>query len=918
MTEPGSERRYWVWLGVLLVVLLVGGTFWYRWSRRAGGVEEDPYRAVPADAFLIAETTDLPGVAERWVHGSRIWDELSRIPEVGKIAGVFARADSLFSADRDLYRLFRGGPLLVSFHDAGKKDAALLGVMRLPSGATGKDVAGVMASSGLVERQREYNGVMVRQVVFAGSRRPFFFAVKKGLMMISPDRILLEKAIRQVDARESLGEDLSFRELRKTAGRNELLNLFVRADRVPAFLRGWLNAVTLRRLSQVMLVGGWTELDMTVKEKAVLLNGFTITKDSAGYLLSLLEKGEPQPCDIFEVIPTAAITATVLSFGDAATFRGDLQRYREKKGKRTAGDAAREKVVNAFAGMVTRQAAHVVLGVKNVDEEENHFVVAAVKSRNAAVRTIETLLRKYNGGQKDQGSFVRQISFDQDTRITVYRLPFEGIPQDLFGGVMGDHPYRYLMIAENYMVWGNSVKAVTRFFRFNLLQQTLSHDPDFRNFADGMTLRSNLFAFVRVPEAMPLVRKAFGDKFVARYKEYVKEPVNFRYIGYEAISQNGMIYNNIYLYYSEREERPAVTVWESLLDTLFDYKPQLVLNHRTRQREIFLQDLAGKIYLINASGRILWRLPLRKQILGQAWQIDFYRNGKLQFLFNTRQSLYLIDRNGNHVARFPVALRSPASGPLALFDYGKTRNYRIFIPGEDGRVYLYDKTGNLVPGWKVTHCESPVRGPIRHFVYRGKDYIVFTDTMNLYILDRRGNVRVPVRESILRPPHQEVSFAPFPGEREPSFVVNSTGGEVCFVSLTGKVRRLTFRGIPDEAWFVLDDLNGDGRREYIFVYDDLLQVMEGPDKELFSRKFPGSISRMAPVVYTFSRRDRKIGVTDATHADIYLVNNDGSLYEGFPMKGRTQFSIGRLGPARKGFNLIVGGEDNFLYNYSVK
>jgi hypothetical protein len=52
--------------------------------------------------------------------------------------------------------------------------------------------------------------------------------------------------------------------------------------------------------------------------------------------------------------------------------------------------------------------------------------------------------------------------------------------------------------------------------------------------------------------------------------------------------------------------------------------------------------------------------------------------------------------------------------------------------------------------------------------------------------------------------------------------------------------------------------------------------------------------------------------------ELYLVNNDGSLYKGFPLLGSTPFSIGVINRTTSKFNLIVGSNDNFLYNYSVQ
>jgi hypothetical protein len=925
MTGLEKEKKYWIWFGVLLGVLLVFIILLFRWTGRSRQAVGDPYRAVPVDAFMMVETDDLPRVVQFFSTKKGVWADLSKVPDIARLTERFLRADSLFGSSRELYRLFRGGPLVISFHDAGKRDVDLLGVVMLPPGIGEKGVTDVMVAAGRVLSLREYNRVKIYSLLFSGGENPLYFTVTKGLLLLSPDRILLEKSIRQTDAGRSLSEERSFAALRKTAGRNEMMNLYLRADRVPLFLRRWLQPATGRLLAGVMPLGGWTELDLSPAGSSLLLNGFMITGDSTGCLLQLLRGLEPQTADIFEVIPMAAVSASVLSFGDAKEYLQRLARYRREKGIKTGRMPGRFREVTGrdpaavLSAFLTGQVARVELSVRNETPANNTFVVSALTSGMTAGRSIENILKAYASEKKVALSSLKiPVSFDRETKMTVYHFPFEGVPQYLFGKIMGEYPYRYMVITDNYILWGNSVQAISRYLRFNILQQTLSHDPAFREFTDGMASRSNFFYFLRLPQAGPFLEKHFLSSFTKAFQQYAKASINLRYIGYEAISQNDMIYNNIFLHYREKTEARAVTVWESLLDTLFNYKPQLVVNHRTGRKEIFLQDLSHRLYLINASGRILWRLPVREPILGQAWQIDFYRNGKLQLLFNTRHYLYLIDRNGNFVEHFPVSLRSAASGPMALFDYEHNRNYRIFIPGEDKKVYVYDKKGNIVPGWKIPKCESVVRGPVKHFVRNGRDYIVFTDTMNLYILDRKGNVRVSVPENIVRPEHQEIFFAPYSGENAPSFVLNTVDGEICFVSLRGQVRRLRFPDIPDDTWFVYADLNGDSRREFLFLYDDKLQVMSSPEREYFTYSFEGAVSDYAPVIYTFSERDRKTGVTDATNSNIYLVNNNGKLYEGFPMKGRTQFSIGRLGARAGHFNLIVGGDDNFLYNYSVK
>jgi hypothetical protein len=52
--------------------------------------------------------------------------------------------------------------------------------------------------------------------------------------------------------------------------------------------------------------------------------------------------------------------------------------------------------------------------------------------------------------------------------------------------------------------------------------------------------------------------------------------------------------------------------------------------------------------------RTISLLDLDGRILSEIFQLDYYRNGKLQYLFNTENKLWVIDRNGNPVEKFPI------------------------------------------------------------------------------------------------------------------------------------------------------------------------------------------------------------------------------------------------------------------------
>jgi len=96
-----------------------------------------------------------------------------------------------------------------------------------------------------------------------------------------------------------------------------------------------------------------------------------------------------------------------------------------------------------------------------------------------------------------------------------------------------------------------------------------------------------------------------------------------------------------------------------------------------------------------------------------------------------------------------------------------------------------------------------------------------------------------------------------------------------------------------------------------------LVVYNSSGKKVFDYVFGQKIS-LKPVIYTFASNDQKIGIVSSNEHKIYLFNNNGKVYKNFPLTGQTLFSIGKFKGTGSGFNLIVGGENNFLYNYFVQ
>ena len=168
--------------------------------------------------------------------------------------------------------------------------------------------------------------------------------------------------------------------------------------------------------------------------------------------------------------------------------------------------------------------------------------------------------------------------------------------------------------------------------------------------------------------------------------------------------------------------------------------PIIVKNHFNNKNEIIVQDSKNKLYLINNDGQVEWTKKINGKILGEIYQIDSYKNGKLQYVFSTENNLFVIDRKGRNVGRFPLKFNDKITKPISIFDYDKNKNYRILIT-QNRELFMFDSKGKRVKGFEYKKKSEIITKP-KHFRISGKDVIVFKTIDELLILNRRGKSRI--------------------------------------------------------------------------------------------------------------------------------------------------------------------------------
>jgi len=913
-----------VLVGIAILILPISAYVGYKYIKNQQLPDFDIYKAIPLDASLIIESSDFINNFSSIQSENKIWEELNQFPSIQEINSEISFLKDLSDQNQIIKDLTDNNQLVISAHKLGKSDLGFLFLVRLQNFRDKKFLLQSIAKLISADKDintREYNNIQIYQV--RTDLHELNFSFNKGILLFSTSSIILENAIRQSEIENSLLNNEAFLKVRKTSGKNVDANLYINLTNFNNVISSALNEKQKSYISNMNNVGDWAELDVNLKSDAILLNGFTFTSDSLNNYLNIFLDQEAVDHKMNKILPSN--TALFVSFGisNNSEYLNSYKSYLQKQGKINKYQLFIDQYKNKYSidlesffnNQLDEEIGIVVTDMPNGSFKENTFVVMRSHSKSIVEKEIENFITKIAKVKNTQKSnYISNLKIDKETNYKIYSLPIKDLYRTFFGKIFPEFDKQYVTFIDNFMIMGSSKNALSQFIHSHILQKTLDNDIKFERFSNYLSSKSNFYFYTNLFRAPHYISDFLNPNLKKGLNTHIESIKKFQAFAVQFQQNNGMIYNNLYLQYIPEIKEEAVTVWESHLDTATTFKPVLVTNHYSKENEIFVQDLNNKIYLINKVGRILWKLQLNEKINSEIYQVDFYKNGKLQLLFSTKNKIHLIDRKGNYVERYPVKLRSASTAGIALFDYEKTLDYRMFIPCENKNVYLYNIEGSLINGWKFGQSDTWVTKPVQHFRVKTNDYLIFADQFRVYILNRRGEERINIKTQFAKSVNN--SFVLETNGGNAKFVTTDSSGLIKMIHLDGTVETKQIGDFKSDHFFDYQDINADGFQDYIFLSDKKLEVFKNNGSKLFNYKFNEKIDSY-PVYYYFSYDDRKIGIVSKTTNELFLFNSDGSIYNGFPLKGNTQFTIGYLNNIQNQFNLIVGSKYNFLYNYSV-
>lgn len=597
----------------------------------------------------------------------------------------------------------------------------------------------------------------------------------------------------------------------------------------------------------------YTVFDSDISQNSIFINGITKATDSTKSLINIFKNTVPQDNQLAKVLPQDINSFTSMTFNNYDVIRTNFVKHQLLDS--TSRSIVFENIIEI--GQVKRA-------------EQNAIIL----------RSIDPSLTFENLNSSLTGNAYRGIN--------IYPLDGDNTFLRDFAPIIQIPSAKHYINLEDFFIFSDDVPFLESIISNYQNNTVLSETDTYKDLKLHLSDESSLLVYGDASVLNDVINTNFTDDKKLDISNYKSSATQYIY------DTDFAHLNAVLKTYKTRGKHNMVNEELSItLDAELVAPPQLVKNHTNNQMDIVAQDINNNLHLISNQGKVFWKKQLDGKILGKINQIDIYKNGRLQLVFNTSNRLYVLDRNGKEVSPFPLKFNDEITQPVSVFDYDNKKNYRLMII-QGKSVLMYDKTGKIVNGFTYKSAKNKISSQPKHFRIGRKDFIVFSHVNKLEILDRTGKTRTTVKETINFSENEIYLY-------NNRFTTSNANGELLEINQNGNVNH--------------KNLNANGEHK-IATTSKTLVVMNDNKLTIKSNSITLDFGDYtAPKIFYINDKIY-VTVTDLQSKKGYLFDSQAKPIANFPVYANSELELNNM-DKDSALEVITKGDDDTVIVYEI-
>ncbi len=606
-------------------------------------------------------------------------------------------------------------------------------------------------------------------------------------------------------------------------------------------------------LSSIKLTQTYS-LDAKLSQNEFLLSGISTAKDSTKSLINIFKNTIAQENEMSKITPSNADGFLSFTFDDYSILKSNLKAHKKSD------------------------------SIISTDLFDFISEVGVIYENNKKAIVLKSI---------DKHATEESLSLEQNEIETYRQVPIKSFSTpELFSSTFSplityNLATKYCMI-DKYIVFSDDNEMLQNIVANYQNKTTIADRHYFTDLKTNLTDEASLMMLTNTEKLISNIEEILNEDFNFSSKDYNKSAIQFTY-------EDDFAHVNIAIQKQTNKivENSISEQFNIKLDTDLLNDPQFVTNHITKHKDIVVQDINNQLYLISNSGKILWKKQLQGAILGDISQMDMYKNGRLQLAFTTSNRLYVLDRNGNDVAPFPLKFNDAITQPLAVFDYDKKRNYRLLVTQGES-VLMYDAKGKSVNGFTFKKADNDIISKPQHIRIGTKDYLVFKTKNKLHILNRTGKTRVTPKNNY-NYSKQEVYIY------NNKFTTTSENGSLVTIDQSGNTAS---ENIDLNSEHYITSTN----KSLVALSENILRIRNNTIELDFG-------NYTAPKIFLINNK-LYITITDLQTQKVFIFDSQATLQSNFPIYATSQIDFDNA-DKDKALEFVTKGESNNVILYQI-
>lgn len=659
-----------VGVGVAVAVLYSGTD---STPARKGNVVPDQERylllpAVPADAALVACLSDAEDAVNGPLRGFRFPDSL---------AAEFAAGS---------FHSLSSSSLAISLHYGGRMNPLYIIDAGQASSEPSEDAAAFMSFASDL-------GMYVQFVDCSKASDGSRSIARHSIILASEAETLVKSAVRHLAEPISVMYAGGFADASQSVSGRDLV--FIANHNARTLMPVALAKARLSCSPFIANLAQWTvvEIERSDATGAYATVSAVYDNDASDYM-TVLEKSQPAVSKLSQVLPSFTVSAFSLPMKSADPY---IDAYESFMDSRLALQSYRKKQreLTARAGVSPENFVE-RLDIKEVAKAS--FVMGKSLAEVNLIRIAreDTLIFK---GTENK-------SF-KDYVPSTHAWPYASFVSSVFGNMFELKDESCFTYMGGWIISG-SMQAVQMYVEDKVLDYSLTEYMANAGQKDMLAAEASMVAYFSLGE-YPAGHKDVFSTQVAKALEPLYKGCDYAPAVFTVSRGKDGMTGRLQIPRLEMMKSKAPQV-ERDTTVVIPQGPFKVRNSATGKTNLLYQNEHGAICLKEEGGKGLWGVPFKEKMCGAVGEVDYYANGKIQFVFAAGTKVYVIDRLGNYVNGFPIDLGKEILLGPDVYDFNRKKAYNIMVLHKDNTIDMYNLKGRKPDSWKGIVGPERIKG----------------------------------------------------------------------------------------------------------------------------------------------------------------------------------------------------------------